>query len=73
VEAALEKPDCKKEGSKEHAQLNFHAGKLMGIMEFVESTLLNPNEDSAKIFGDDGEFVKVTKVIEGCQAANVAF
>ena len=44
-----------------------------GIMEFVESALLNPNEDSAKVFGDDGEFVKVTKVIEGCQAANVAF
>jgi hypothetical protein len=42
-------------------------------MEFVESALMNPNEDSAKIFGDDGEFVKVTKVIEGCQAANVAF
>lgn len=73
LSGALSKSKASTVGTEDNVAVNYNAGKLMGIMEFVETSLHNAETDSAKIFGNDDEFTKVTKVIEGCQAASVQF
>jgi hypothetical protein len=48
VEAALKQPECKKEGSKEHAHLNFHAGKLMVEILVIPLNLDDPPPDNKR-------------------------
>ena len=68
---ALQQPKVKEVGSDDHTAVAHQAGKLAALMEFVETALINVEEDSSKIFGDDAEFEKISEVIGECAEVGV--